>query len=704
MSYRSIIGFSLLPVVLVVQAVYAEDVVSLQSVEVVGLRNAARYQYTASPEQTQFATKTATSSNNVPQSVSVITRRHLDERDPKDIAETLSYTAGASGGYRGENGIIEMSVRGIGFKSDGGGQPTFLDGLRYPASLEVSPYAVDRIEVLKGPSSVLYGQANPGGLVNISLKEASGSNENEVMFKAGTGMLIEGGIDLDRAVNDEWAYRIVGDVKQVNWQAGDVAQQRSLTLAPSLRWKPNEQTEWKLKAFYERQPEAGDRNFLVRKGTVDAVEGRRIPYDFFAGSKNFHNFNNRKAHIGHRFSHDFGNGFSIEQNLRYGQYADNWKTLVVWNAGEGSKLIRKARRFEDGSRDLLVDNRLRWQGIVGTAKHDVLFGIDYANRRADLKGWLGDALFIDWRNPAYGVSVDEPPLSNDETTKIKQTGVYVQDQIQRGKWHFLAGGRYDRVKRNYSDNLHGKHQSQTDGKLTWRTGVLYALSNGFSPYVSYSTSFLPEAGAAADGSMLKPTTARQWEVGLKYQPNPSFSVNTALFDIEQKNLTVYTPLTYEKTQRGKMRTRGAEIEIQGDITPAWGISGNYTYLDKKVRQDSNASAIGTTSWGVPKHSVSLWTDYRFSGVLRGVSTGLGLRYIGKTWGDNANTFHVPAYALWDMKLAYKPGEYWRSLKGTHVQLNVQNLANKKYVASCSNDSACFYGKGRVVTISAGYRW
>lgn len=704
MNYRFIIGFSLLPTVLAVQAAYARDTVELETVEVVGQRNAARYQYTASPEQSQFATKTATPSHHVPQSVSVVTRRHLDERDPKDMAETLAYTAGASGGYRGENGIIEMSVRGIGFKSDGGGQPTFLDGLRYPASLEVSPYAVDRIEVLKGPSSVLYGQANPGGLVNISFKEASGSGENEVMFKTGTGKLAEAGIDLDRVVNDEWAYRIVADAKQVDWQAGEAARQRSLTLSPSLRWQPDAQTEWMLKAFYERQPEAGDRNFLVRQGTVDAVEGSRIPYDFFAGDKNFHNFNNRKAHIGHRFRHDFGNGFSVEQNLRYGQYSDDWKTLVVWYAGEGSELVRKARRFEDSSRDLLVDNRLRWQGNTGAVKHDALVGLDYTDRRADLKAWLGDAPSIDWRYPVYGVSVDEPPLTTDETTKIRQTGVYVQDQIQWGNWHFLAGGRYDRVKRDYNDDLYGRSQTQSDGKFTWRTGALYAFSNGLSPYMSYSTSFLPEAGAATDGSMLKPTTARQWEAGLKYQPNPSFSANAALFDIEQKNLTVYTPLTYEKTQRGKVRTRGAEIEIQGDITPAWGISGNYTYLDKKVREDSDASAVGTTSWGVPKHSFSLWTDYRFSGALRGVSAGLGLRHIGKTWGDNANTFRVPAYTLWDMKLAYKPGEHWRALKGTQIQLNVQNLANKEYVASCAGNSSCFYGKGRVVTLSAAYRW
>ena len=181
-------------------------------------------------------------------------------------------------------------------------------------------------------------------------------------------------------------------------------------------------------------------------------------------------------------------------------------------------------------------------------------------------------------------------------------------------------------------------------------------------------------------------------------------LSAAWFNIDQKHVTVYDPVTYDKSQFGKVRTRGLEVELQGDITPAWGISGSYTWLDKHVRQDADASLVGNTQWGVPQHSAALWSDYRFSGALQGLSVGAGVRYIGKTWGNNANTFRVPAYTVWDAKLAYKPGQRFAALKGTTLQLNVQNLADKQYVASCANPASCFYGKGRRVTLSAGYRW
>lgn len=695
----------LLPALLAAAFAHGEDVpAELPDIEVQGWRNAARYAYTADATKTQFTTKTATPVAQTPQSVSVVTRRHLDEREPQDVAETLAYTAGASGGYRGENGVIEMSVRGIGNKSSGGSQPTFLDGLRYAPSLEISPYVIDQIEVVKGPASVLYGQANPGGLVNLRIKQATGSDEQEITVKTGTGRRIELGADIDRAISDQLAYRLVADVKQMNWQAGENARLRSLTLAPSLRWRPNERTELVLSGLYERQPEAGDRNFLVRQGTLDAVDGRRIGRRFFAGDPQYHDFNNEKAHIGYRLNHRFRHDLSLHQNVRYGRYEDNWKTLVVWNPLSGSLLERRARLYEGSDRNFLADTRLQWQPVFGAARHDIILGVDYADNVSRLRSYLGAAPDIDWRNPVYGVSVNAPPMRGDERTRIRQTGIYLQDQMQWHNLHVLLGGRYDQVKRGYSDYLYNDRQSQSDGRFTWRAGALYRFANGLNPYVSYSTSFVPEAGKAADGSMLKPTTAAQWEAGVKYQPDPAWMLSASVFGISQRHLTVTDPLTRDRTQQGKVRTRGLEIEFQGDITPAWGISGNYTYLDKQVREDADPRNIGTTSWGVPRHSFSLWSDYRFSGSLNGLSAGIGVRRVGTTWGDNANTFRVPAYTLWDAKLAYRFDARFGALKGLGLQLNAQNIGNKEYVASCANTYSCFYGKGRIITLSGSYRW
>lgn len=327
----------------------------------------------------------------------MVTHRRLDEREPQDVAETLAYTAGASGGYRGENGVIEMSVRSIGNKSDGGSQPTYLNDLSYPASLEINSYVIDQIDVLKGPASVLYGQANPSGLVNLKLKEATGSDENEILLKAGTGNRLEAGVDIDRAITEQFAYRLVAVAKRMNWQEGKNTQQESYTLAPSFRWTPNPQTELAINALYEKQPKAGNRNFLVSTGTLTPVNGQYIGRKFFAGDPNFHDFNNEKAQIGYRFRHNFDNNISVHQNLRYGKYTDNWKTLVAWNAdGNSSHLIRKARAINANWQDFQVDNRIQWQPTWGNTQHNWILGLDYACHKNERIADMADVAPINW--------------------------------------------------------------------------------------------------------------------------------------------------------------------------------------------------------------------------------------------------------------------------------------------------------------------
>ncbi|WP_373795573.1 TonB-dependent siderophore receptor [Neisseria dentiae] len=703
---RLIFRLAPLPALFAAAFASAAEQTELETINVYGTRNAARYEYVADSAQTRTAAKTDGSLMDIPQSSSTVTRRHLDEREPQDIAETLAYTSGVSGGYRGENTHIEMSVRGIGGKSNGGGQPTFWDGLRYGASLEINPYIIDRIDILKGPASMLYGQSNPGGIVNLITKQATGSDESEIVLKTGSGNRAEIGLDIDKEWDEQLAYRLVADAKQVDWQAGKQAHQRSLTLAPSLMWRPTERTKLVLKGLYERQPEAGDRNFLISDGMLFPVDGQRIPLDFFSGDPDYHNLNNTKSQIGYELEHKFNDNLSLQQNLRYGAYKNYLQSLVVWNSLGGSNIRRMARIFDENWHEFQADTRLVWKTGSDALRHTVLFGADYQDSRSGLKSYLGDAPPIDWRNPVYGVAVDTPALSGDEKSRVRQTGLYLQDQLEWGNWRFLLGGRYDMADTSQEDMFRAVSNSNSDNKFTWRAGAVYRFSDGLSAYANYATSFLPEAGIAADGGSLKPTTANQAEVGVKYQPTPRVLLTGALFNINQSNLSVYDPVTWQKTQVGKVRTRGAEIEIQGDITPQWGVSGSYTYLDKKVREDSNPALIGTTQWGVPKHAASLWLDYRFGSQspLKGLSIGTGLRYTGKTWGDNANTFRVPAYTVWDMKLAYKPGTAIPALKGTQLQLNVQNLAGKQYVASCSGYDSCFYGKGRVWTLSGSYRW
>lgn len=692
-------------IVLAASSAYAAEKAVLDTVYVEGTRNTARYRY-VDTEGGETAAKTSIPAGKVPYAVHTVTRRHLDEREPQDIAGTLSYTGGVSGGYRGENTHLEMSVRGTGNKSDGGASPLYWDGMAYSAGLELSPYALEKIDVLKGPASVLYGQGNPGGIVNLISKTPTGSGTNEIIAKTGSGSRAQLGLDIDRSLNDNLDYRIVAEGRQSDWQEKHV-RQRALMLAPSFTWKPGPDTSLTLLGFYERRPEAGNRNFLPAAGTLYPVGGLTIARDLLTADTGWRDINNTHAHTGYRFSHRFNDAFTLRQNLRYSRTKDYLKSLIVWGDSVGTEVPRKARIFDDNIREFQIDTQGETRFSTGPVHHTLLAGVDYRRLSSNGRYYLGDAPGLDWANPVYGVYAGTPDLVTDEHKMLRQTGFYLQNQAEAGRLNILLGSRYDRASSTTDDFLTGNFSRDKDGKFTWRAGAVYNFGNGLSPYASYSTSFLPEAGTDAEGSRLKPTTAAQYEVGVKYRPSPAILLTAAGFDIRQKNIVVYDPVTRDKGQRGKIRTRGAEVEFQGDITPAWGVSGSYTYLDKNVTADSNADYLGTTPWGIPEHSVSLWSDYRFRrGILSGLSVGLGMRYTGRTWGDNENTYRVPSYLLWDAKLAYQPGYRFPSLKGSTVQLNMQNLAGKQYVSSCASTrkDTCFYGRGRVTVLSLGYRW
>ncbi|UOO83078.1 TonB-dependent siderophore receptor [Uruburuella testudinis] len=728
---------------------------TLETVEVQGHRNAARYGYIQSNGTSATATKTNTPVKNTPNSVSVITRRHLDERDPPDLPATLAYTSGISrSGYRGENTMIEASVRGIGGDLGGAGAPAYggtelphINGMRYYAHLEFNPYIVDHIDVLKGPASVLYGQANPGGIINIITKQPTGSNEHEIVVKTGSGRRKEAAIDIDRALNDQLSYRLIGAAKHVEWRTGSNGKQASYTLAPSFKWQ-NDRTRFTLSALYENSPKAGERNFLPRKGTVDAYsDGTRIDRNFFAGDPAFNEHRNRKLRIGYAFEHQVNSHLTLSQDAAWGRYRNKMSVLAAlegarwtqdrpWGPGLRSRAVadgllgsgekdiyRESTVWNTHWREFQLDNRATWQFATGRLNHTLLTGLDYYDGREQFDRWEGTTQRgINSAKPVYGATVEPFRQSHNRTTGIRQLGLYLHDQMQWGGLNLQIGGRYDRARTTYTDPLAYSNRSQklSDGRFTWRAGALYRLPHGLAPYFSYSTSFVPAVGIDNDGRALKPTTARQAEIGLKYTPAEHVMLTASLFDIRQRNLATYDAGSQVQqpdgsfssgyATTGKARIRGAEIELQGDITPAWGISGSYTYLNQKVLEaafdtNNNDTTRGKTHWGLPRHSASLWSDYRFRrGSLRGFSIGTGIRYQSKTWGNNFNTFRVPAYALWDLKLAYRAGERFKALRGTNIQLNIQNLTDKKYVASCADDFACFYGTGRRATLSFGYRW
>lgn len=643
------------------------------------------------PVYTTVGTKTVTSLARTPFSVNVVSSDLMKDQAVRSVTEAIAYTSGMVGGYRGNNSLIEISIRGIGNKSDGGTIPTYLNGSRYQTAFEIDPFFLESINVIKGPNSILYGQANPGGVMDIITKKAGSNPHRHLQFVVGNHHRYQVGLDVEENLSETLSARLIGQLERVNWNTQFV-KEKGGAFAPSILWAPTENSELNLYAYYAKKPKAGDRNFLPKEGTIHTVNNQKLPYDIFLSDPNYHELKSEQMQVGYNFSHKFSPKLTFRQNASYHNGEENFKNLVYWG-NVGSVLDRKARRWDVKTQEINLDNQLEWRLNTANIAHTLLSGIDYKRVREDAKIYLGDAPNLDWQNPVYRVTVNEPALQSSNLKHLKQFGVYLQDQMEIGDFDLMLSGRYDFTQNNNTDRFVNESESNKEGKFTWRGGAVYNFENGIAPYLSYSTSFVPSAEKDSKGDFLKPTIAAQWEVGIKYQPTQETLLTLAGFNITQKNLANYQWQTRSYEQIGEVKTKGIEAGLNQQISDKFSVSASYAYLKKQITADKDGSTLGKTQWGVPRHQASLWAKYKFFNKL---TIGAGVRYMGTTFGNNQNDFTVPAYTLYDMLLAY---DFMPDLS---LQFNAQNLSNKKYVASCAND--CFYGTERNLNVTLNYRF
>lgn len=645
------------------------------------------------PVYTTVGTKTVTSLARTPFSINVISSDLMKDQNVRSVTDAVAYTSGMVGGYRGNNSRIEISIRGIGHKSDGGTIPTYLNGSRYQTAFEIDPFFLESINVIKGPSSILYGQANPGGIMDIVTKKANGNPHRHLQFIVGNNHRYQVGLDVEQNLSETLSARIIGQLERTNWNTQFV-KEKGGAFTPSLLWKPKENTELNLYAYYAQKPKAGDRNFLPKEGTINAVNGQKLPYNIFLSDLNYHQLKTKQMQVGYNFTHKLSQNLIFRQNTSYHNGEENFKNLVYW-LDNGSDLVRKARRWNVKTQEINLDNQLEWTFNTANISHTLLSGIDYKRVREETDIYLGDAPNLNWQNPTYGVTVNEPTLQSSNLKYLRQLGIYLQDQIEIGNFDLMLGGRYDFAKNDNKDHLINKTESNKEGGFTWRVGAVYNAENGVAPYLSYSTSFVPSAEKDTQGNVLKPTTAAQWEAGIKYQPTQETLLTLAGFTITQKDLANYQWQTRSYEQIGEVKTRGIEVSLNQQFSDKFSVSASYAYLKKEITADKDSRNIGKTQWGVPRHQASLWAKYKFFDKL---TLGAGVRYMGTTFGNNQNDFTVPAYTLYDMLLGYD------FMPNLNLQFNAQNLTNKKYVASCANNWACFYGTERNLSATLNYHF
>lgn len=663
--------------------------------------------------RTLSATKTAAEIVKTPQSVSVVTRDQMRALDVTSVSQALRYSAGVFTEYRGSsNRNDEVFVRGFSYV------PKFLDGLSYGATASsqtgtFDPWLLERVELVRGPASVLFGQVNPGGLIAMTSKRPVSQPIHELQFRTGNHHLAEGAFDFGGPLSDDGRllYRLNGIARTQNSQVEDYKETR-MAIAPALTWYPDDATRMTLLTSYQKDPDAGYRNFLPRYGTVESVDGSYIPRDFNVSDPSYNQSWREQTMIGYEFEHQPDDTFTLRQNARYATIKQKYRYLVYSSSPANSSVLSRRAQHETRQTDEFgIDNQLEAKFASGQVAHTVIGGLDYKTSKD--KQYLGRAggsqYDLDWRSPTYGVSVDESAFSpaTNEQQNLDQAGVYVQDQLSWQNWELLVSGRYDWAEVRTTNFTDASSTQQNDNKFTWRTGLLYAFDSGLSPYISYSTSFEPnlQTNRAPGVGPFDPSEGKQVEVGVKYQPDPNALITLALYDLTQSNVATYNSAAGWFENSGKVRSKGVEAEAHATLFENLNLIASYTYTDAETVNTTVVGTEGKTPARIPTHMVSAFTSYTLpDGALKSLTAGVGVRYIGTSYGDAKNTFKVPAVDLYDAMVSYELGELNSSLKGAQVQFNVNNIADTRYVASCASDSACFYGIGRTVTATVSYAW
>ncbi|HEY9216356.1 MAG TPA: TonB-dependent siderophore receptor [Ancylobacter sp.] len=672
-------------------------------------------------QQSTASTKTDTAIARTPQSVSVVTRQQMDDQQVESVAEALRYTPGVFAEYRGASNLRdEIFVRGFYYV------PRYLDGLYLGGDqsyAKIYPYLLERVELLSGPSSVLFGQANPGGIINMVSKKPLDVPYHEVEFTVGTGNMLQASFDFSDKVpgSENWAYRIVGTGLTMDLQE-DYTEQQAFAIAPSLTWTPDDQTKLTILAGYQNEPDAGFRNFLDAAGTVTPIEGFGfVSRDFFVSDPNYEELSREQVWIGYEFEKELNQTFTVRQKARYLRVEHDHYTLIWGSASESpisgtdTLISRSASGGTESWGSFNIDNQLQANVQTGPAAHTVLAGLDYRYQTRDYSWGRSSAVpDIDLADPVYG-GFDYGALvltpSSLQELNNNQTGLYLQDQIEIGRLNLLAGIRYDWASTDIDDQLGDGDQSYDDNAFTWRVGALYTFDNGIAPYASYSTSFEPSLYMPLAGEdAFDPTTASQFEIGVKYAPEGTRMLLTAAYyDIRQNDVVMgaWNPALGETVyqQIGEIHNRGFEFSARSEITDNLSVIASYSYVDSEIVESVTEAEIGQTPARIPAHQASAWARYSFdTGRLDGLTVGAGVRYIGESWGNNTNTFIVPDVTLFDAMLRYDLGVLNAKWAGAELQLNAKNIADTLYVASCANAYACFYGEGRTVTASLKYRW
>jgi iron complex outermembrane receptor protein len=623
------------------------------------------------------ATRTDTPILEIPQAVQVIPRRVLEDQQVTRLEEALQNSSSVI--YNGIDTFSDVNYSIRGFDQ----APVLVDGFRQYEYAEIPEVAnIERIEILRGPASILYGEIQPGGVINIVTEQPLSNPFYEAEIQLGSYNFVRPQLDISGALNadESLRYRLnaVYSRRDSFRDFDQVFQQ--FFIAPVLTWEVNDRTNLTFDLQVSNREQPWDFGTVAfGDGVIDTPRERIFnePDDYLE-----RDFFSLRALLDHEFS----DNWSIRSGFYFSDssvFSDQLSIPIGFDEATG--LLTRVFALDDfDAQTYSLQTNVVGEFATGSIEHTLLFGIDLTRTSTSEFARASFTPFpINVFNPVYGVELpDYDTVLFDTVIRGDRIGIYLQDQIQLlDNLNLLLGLRYDTVEQRIYNVpalfVPTGDITQNDDALTPRVGLVYQPIEDLSLYASYAQSFSPNEGVGNNGDPFEAERGEGFEVGVKAELFDNLLATLAYFDITKQNVLTEDPNFPGlgiSIATGEQRSRGIEFDLTGEILPGWNVIASYAYTDAEVTQD-NTIPEGNQLTGIPRHSANLWTTYEIqAGGLQGLGFGIGFNYIGERQGDLANSFELDSYFLTNAAVFYRR-DNWQAA------LNVRNLFDVDYTTS-----------------------
>ena len=631
------------------------------------------------------------------QSISVLTNQQLEQKQAKTVAEALDGVAGVTSGQYGRRGWDDFIIRGQISSSQ-----TYIDGLRVQASDNVlraeDISGLESIEVVKGPTSVGFGLALPGGLVNLTTKRPQAESFSHAGLSYGSYGLKEGTFDINYAPNEteKGAFRVVGRVSDQD-DPTDYVYFKNQYIASSYNFDLDDKDDLSVIASYQH------RDYIRQQG-IPYSNGNYKKYSpsLFFGEPGY-GYDVDVYRVGANYAHYFDNDWTFKQNFAVTK-TDTKGNAILASGTNTLPVIKRAINNQDKQdTNYTLDNNLQRNFDFGSVSYDVMAGVDMMRERSDYYRRTDTINDFNANNPSYGnVSIKKIGAPSQEITYSQYAGLYLRNTIKiDDRWIIGLSGRHDWTQVEIDSVLKNTTTKNSDNAFTGSASVMYRINDMFAPYFSYSTSFMPVTDSGENGTLLNPEEGKQAEVGIKFQAlDQRLQGYMAYYDLTRKNVTESDASGNFSIQTGEQVTQGFEAELAAALTEQWNVSATYSYIPTaKVTESVIASEIGKRTNHVPENAGSLSTQYYFSPDKLGWNIGAGIRYQGsRTAQRNTDFVYLPSYTLIDVNAGYE-AESWGA------GLSIKNLFDKEYLAGTTpNAQLVNWGDPLMVRLNVKFKY